>query len=231
MKPEKEKIKDHYLGHRKRVKSKFLKNSSNFADYELLELLLFSSHPRKDMKPLAKKLLTRFGSINAILRADTESLTSIPDVNQNVLVSLKLIKEIIHKSSQQKIIGKPLIASWKELCDYCQVIMSDLKEEQFRILFLNNKHFLITEELIKSGGIEDVEIDIKTIVKKSLNFFAKSIILLHNHPTWNCKPSQSDITNTKKISNALQVLQIEVYDHLIIGNNGGVFSFKSAGLL
>ncbi len=221
----------HYLGHRKRVKTKFLKDSSNFIDYELLELLLFSSHPRKDVKILAKTLLAEFGSINAILGADVESLKKIPDVNDNVIISLKLITEIITRTSKQKIINKPIIESWKQLCDYCQITMKNLKEEQFRILFLDKKHYLIADELIKSGGIENVEVDLKDIVKKTLNFFATSVILLHNHPNLDCKPSRADITNTKNISNTLKTFNVAVYDHLIIGKNGEIFSFKSEGIL
>ncbi|MES2677483.1 MAG: DNA repair protein RadC [Pseudomonadota bacterium] len=221
----------HYLGHRKRVKEKFLKNSAGFSDYELLELLLFSSHSRKDVKPLAKKLLTEFGSIGAIIKADNQSLKTFADVNDNVLVSLKLITEIITRSSKQQIINKPIIDSWKQLCDYCQIVMSDLKEEQLRILFLDKKHYLIADELIKNGGVENVEIDLKTIVKKSLNFFATSIILVHNHPNLNCQPSRADITNTKIISTTLKAIGIAVYDHLIIGKDGQIFSFKSEGLL
>ena len=225
------KLKEDHHGHRKRVKDKFLKDSANFTDYELLELFLFASHSRKDVKPLAKKLLAKFGSISSFLKADCESLKNFPDVNNNVLVSLKLIKEIITRSSKQQIMHKPIIASWRQLCDYCQIVMANLKEEQFRILFLDKKHHLIADELIKSGGIEEVEIDIKTIVKKSLNFSATSIILMHNHPNLDCKPSRNDIANTKTISSTLQTLGIIVNDHLIIGDNDQIFSFKNESLL
>ncbi len=224
-------LKEDHHGHRKRVKDKFLKDSSNFADYELLELLLFSSHSRKDVKQLAKKLLAEFGSINSILKANSKSLRSFPDINDNVLVSLKLIKEIMAHSSKQQMIDKPIIASWKQLCDYCQIVLANLQEEQFRVLFLDKNNHLIVDELIKKGEIENVDIDIKTIVKKSLNFFATSIILLHNHPNLDCQPSLNDIANTKIISNTLQDIGIKVYDHLIVDKDGQIFSFKNEGLL
>ncbi|MCE3255678.1 MAG: repair protein RadC [Rickettsiaceae bacterium] len=230
MKPEKENS-PHYLGHRKRVKSKFLKNSGNFADYELLELLLFSGHARKDVKPLAKKLLAEFGSIENLLNADAQNLKSFKEVNENVLVSFKLVKEIITRTAKQKISNQPIISNWKGLSDYCQITMANLKEEQFRVLFLDKKHHLIADELEKNGNIEEVEIDLRDIVKKSLNFSAKSVILLHNHPGGDVNPSKADIANTNKILLALKTIGVEVYDHLIIGKNGTIFSFKSEGLL
>ncbi len=221
----------HYLGHRKRLKEKFLKDSSNFPDYEVLELLLFSSHNRKDVKPLAKKLLSEFGSINSILQADSETLKNFTDVNENVLVSLKLIKEIISRSSKQKVVGKDIISNWDQLSDYCKTIMKDLKQEQFRVLFLDKKHQLIADELVESGSIEQVEIDVRKLVKKSLNLLAFSVILVHNHPNLDSKPSKADIINTKAIISALKTVEIIVYDHLIIGKDGDLFSFKAEGLL
>lgn len=221
----------HYLGHRKRVKTKFLKEPKNFADYELLELLLFFSHSRKDVKPLAKALLSEFGSINAILQSDPQTLMNFKDINENILVSLQLIKEIIARSSRQKIINKPIIDSWRQLVNYCQITMSNLKDEQFRILFFDKKHYLIADELLKSGDIDNVEIDIREIIKKALHYLASSVILLHNHPNNSAKPSKIDIDTTNKIVDALKSIKVKVYDHLIIGEHSELFSFKSEDLL
>ncbi|MFT5703886.1 MAG: DNA repair protein RadC [Rickettsiales bacterium] len=223
--------KPHYLGHRKRLKDKFLTNSTNFADYELLELLLFSSHARKDVKPLAKKLLTELGSISAVLNADIQMLKNLPDVNENVLLSLKLAREIIVRSSKEKISNKPIISKSEEMHEYCKLGMGNLKEEQFRILFLDKKHHLIADELLKQGSVEAVEIDVKNILKKALNFFAKSVILMHNHPNLDSKPSKADIVNTDRILKTLKTIDVKVDDHLIIGKNGDLFSFKSHGFI
>jgi DNA repair protein RadC len=223
--------KPHYLGHRKRVKAKFLQDPKNFVDYELLELLLFFSHSRKDVKPLAKELLAEFGSINAILKSSAQTLKNFKNINENVLVSLSLIEEIITRSSKQKIVNKPIIDSWQQLVSYCKIIMADLAVEQFRILFLDKKHCLITDELLKIGNIDNVEIDIREIIKKTINCSASSAILLHNHPNNSSQPSKADIEVTKKIADALQIIKVKVYDHLIIGENGEFFSFKNEGLL
>ncbi|MFT6331947.1 MAG: DNA repair protein RadC [Lentimonas sp.] len=225
------KEKPHYLGHRKRLKEKFLKESSNLPDYEILEILLFSALPRKDVKDLAKKLLVKFGSLDSLIKADFSKLKELEDVSDGVLISLKLIKEIISRSSKETISKKEVISNWQKLQEYCQITMKNLAEEQFRVLFLDKKHHLIADELIKAGGIEEVEIDIKNLVKKSLNLLAKSVILLHNHPHLSSKPSKSDIVNTKKITETLESVKVKVLDHLIIGNEGDLFSFKSEGLL
>jgi DNA repair protein RadC len=223
--------KPHYHGHRQRLKEKFLKESSNLPDYEILEILLFNALPRKDTKPLAKKLLKEFGSIDAIIKADQNKLKEIADAGDSVLTLLKLIREITFRSSCDTILKKEVISNWQKLKDYCQIKMSNLNEEEFRVLFLDKNHHLIKDELMQAGGIENVEIDVKNLVKKSLNLLAKSVILLHNHPHLNCQPSKADIVNTKKIIETLSAVKVKVLDHLIIGKNGDLFSFKSEDLI
>ena len=228
MKP---KDKPHYLGHRKRLKTKFLKESKHFEDYELLEIFLFFSHPRKDVKPLAKKLLSKFGSLNTILYSDIEELKKIKELNKTTIVSFKLFHELVIRSAKQKIINKPIINNWQQLVFYCKTTMSNLKKEQFRMLFLDKQQHLITDELLKDGAIENIEIDTRKIIEKSLEYSASYAILVHNHPNNNAKPSQSDIKTTQKIIDALKPIRVKIYDHLIIGKNNELFSFKSEGLL
>lgn len=223
----------HYLGHRKRLKEKFLKNpANNFADYELLEIILFSSHTRKDVKPIAKKLLSGFGSINSIINADKKLLNNIVKTNDNMLVSFKLIREIINRSTKSNVNNKPIIESWKSLISYLQAQMMGLQKEQLRILFLDKKHHLIADELQHHGEIEDVEIDIKNILQKTLDLCASGVILVHNHPSSNIKPSKADIKNTNRIIEALKIIDVKLYDHLIFGQDGSnYYSFKNEGLI
>jgi DNA repair protein RadC len=224
--------KPHYLGHRKRLKSKFLKNlPGSFEDYEILEVLLFSSHNRKDVKPLAKKLLSEFGSLGAIINADKKLLKNVSGVNDNVLISLKLIKEIAGRFSKEKINKKPVIESWQSLINYCKIQMTDLQQEQLRILFLDKKHNLIADELQHQGTIENVEIDVRNILHKTIELCASGLILIHNHPSGDIKPSKADIQNTNRIAEGLKVINVKIYDHLIFGNNGNYCSFKSEGLI
>lgn len=220
-----------YLGHRSRVKEKFLKNDSNsFYDYELLELLLFSANPRKDVKPIAKKLLEKLGSLGEVINANSEVLQSIENINDGTIIALKIAKEINIRISKQEIKKKIIFTNWQELINYCNLVLGSLKTEQFRILFLDKKHAIISDEIFQNGGVESVMVDIKEIAKKSLILTASSIILIHNHPSGDVNPSKFDIINTNKIIEALKPLNIKVYDHIIIAAEK-YYSFKNNGLI
>ncbi len=153
------------------------------------------------------------------------------DVKENASVLLKLINEITARATKEKITNKPIISGWKQLIDYCQITMTNLKEEQFRVLFLDKNHHLIADELLQNGDVENVKIDIQQIINQALNCFAISAILLHNHPGNSANPSSCDIETTKKIAEALKPINVTIYDHLIVGKNGEIFSFKNESLL
>lgn len=138
----KEEVTPHYIGHRKRVKERFVTSgAANFSDYELLELMLFSSIPRKDVKPLAKKLLENFSSITDLINIDKERLLSISGTNENLYINFAIVRELINRALKQKIINKNIITSWGSLIDYLKVNMGNMRLEQFRVLFLNKKIF------------------------------------------------------------------------------------------
>lgn len=221
----------HYLGHRKRVKEKFLSsNPSGFTDYELMELLLFQAIPRKDVKPLAKELIKRFGSIGSIINTNKERLQEVPGVNDNVLLSLKLSQEILNMALKQKVANKNAISSWSALLDYLKFNMGYLKIEQFRVLFLNKKNLLIADDIMSIGTIDQTLVFPREIVKKCLYHEAGAIILVHNHPSGDVKPSKIDIDLTEEIIKACKTINVVVHDHVIIGEND-YYSFKSNMLL
>jgi DNA repair protein RadC len=221
----------HYIGHRKRIKAKFLSvNSDTFSDYELLELLLFQSIPRKDVKPLAKELLQNFGDFKNLLNAGNQEISKINGTNENITISFKLIKELINRVLKQRIINKNAISSWSSLLDYLKFNMSNLKVEQFRVLFLNKRNILIADEIMSVGTIDQAPVYPREIIKRSLFYEAGAIILVHNHPGGVSKPSNSDITLTNKIVEACKTVNVTVHDHVIIGNEE-FYSFKSNLLL
>ena len=132
----------HYVGHRKRQKEKFLNNSScSFSDYELIELMLFQLIPRKDVKPLAKELLNKFGNLNNLINSNQENLAEVKGFTQNVFMNLKIIKEIINRVLAHQVLNQNVIGSWSALLEYLKFNMSNLRIEQFRVLFLNKKIF------------------------------------------------------------------------------------------
>lgn len=220
-----------YLGHRKRVKEKFLASlGKELHDYELLELLLFSAFVRLDTKPIAKKLLAKFGSLAAIINADIDELREIEQIGEGAIVALKVNGEIINRILKNQVKQKPVLANWQAVLNYAQNSIANLNYEVFRVLFLNKNYQLIEDELLGIGENDHVQVSVKLIAKKSLILHASAIILVHNHPAGNIKASSADVKITNEICNALKPLNINVLDHLIIGKNE-IFSFKQEGLL
>ena len=221
----------HYVGHRKRQKDKFLKNHpSSFSDYELVELMLFQSIPRKDVKPLAKELLNKFGNLNNLVNSNKENLSEVEGTNQSIFLNLQVIKELINRVLASQVINQNVIGSWGALLEYLKFNMSNLRLEQFRVLFLNKKNALIADEIMATGTIDQTPVYPREIIKRVLVHDAGAIILVHNHPSGNSKPSNSDIDLTAQIVNACKTVNVSVHDHVIIGK-GEYYSFKTNMLL
>lgn len=218
-------------GHRKRLRERFLKGGEkSIPDYELIELLLFSVMPRGDVKPLAKELLKECGSLSGLFQADLEKLKSIPGVGLTTITTLKAILEVSCRLIKEEASSQPIFQSWQTVIDYCRARMSHLKVEQFRLLFLDQKNKIITDEIQQQGTINTTPVFPREVVKRALELGASSLIMVHNHPSGDPTPSQADIDITKKIINAGKELDINVLDHLIIGRFGHV-SLKEKKLI
>ena len=221
----------HYLGHRARLRQRFLDSSGDaLPDYELLELILFSARPRGDVKPLAKRLLKQFGSFKNVIYADELALRGIDDVGDAVIATLKTIRISAQRMIKSEIADQPVIQSWSALMDYCKLVMGKEKIEQFRVLFLNHRHALIADEVMQQGTINHTPVYPREIVKRALEHSAAAIILLHNHPSGDPTPSKADIDITQKITEAAATVNVTVHDHVIITETGH-YSFKSFGLI
>ncbi len=222
--------KPHHLGHRKRLKEKFLNAPAAMADYEILEILLFPSSPRKDVKPLAKELINAFGSIDKVFAANTAELKKIAGMNATAIASLKIVPEAVNRLLYREAKEKPVLNSWIKLLDYLRAQMGNLKEEQFRVLFLNSKNMLIANEVQSEGTINHTMAYPREIVKRALELGAASIILVHNHPSGDINPSRADIELTHQIIAAAKPLALNVHDHVIIAETGH-YSFKTKGII
>lgn len=221
----------HYLGHRARLRERFLGPSgAELPDYELIELVLFSAKPRGDVKPLAKALLKRFGSFAKVINAEESALREVPEVGDAVIAALKTIRVSAQRLIKSEISDQPVIQSWSALMDYCKLAMGNNKIEEFRVLFLNHRHALITDEVMQRGTVNHTPVYPREIVKRALELSASAIILLHNHPSGDATPSKADIDITKQIINAAASVNIAVHDHVIITQSGH-YSFKSYGLI
>lgn len=229
------KAKPHYHGHRARLKDKFvksLKNASlnNFDDYELLEMILFAAYIRKDVKPIAKNLLATFGSITAVFTASHERLKAECGLNQAAIVQIKAIFEIFIRLQKASVAAKPILQSWDKLLEYCRSCMGMLDVEQFRVLFLDRKNNLLADEVMQQGTVDQTAVYPREIAKRALELSSSAVILVHNHPSGDPRPSKADIDMTEQIEHSLQVFAIKIHDHLIIAKDKH-FSFAGNGLL
>ncbi|NOX94214.1 MAG: JAB domain-containing protein [Alphaproteobacteria bacterium] len=222
---------DHASGHRERLRARFRKAGiDGVQDYELLELVLFRAIPRRDVKPLAKDLIAKFGGFAEVLAAPIERLVEVKGVSESVAQELKIVQAAAIKLTQERVLKRPVISSWNDLLSYCRASMADEKIELFRIMFLDKKNILIADEVQQRGTIDHTPVYPREVVKRALELGASAIILVHNHPSGDPTPSTADVEMTKQIINAAKVLNIRVHDHLVIGHKHHA-SFKSLGLL
>ncbi|MEM9015125.1 MAG: DNA repair protein RadC [Pseudomonadota bacterium] len=221
----------HYAGHRERLRAKFQNAGlDGLHDYELLELVLFRTIPRRDVKPLAKELIAQFGGFAEVIGAPVERLQEMRGVSEAVALDLKILQAASIKIAQERVLERPVISSWNDLLRYCRAAMADEKTELFRILFLDKKNILIADEVQQRGTVDHTPVYPREVVKRALELGASAIILVHNHPSGDPTPSQADIQMTNQIAAAAKPLNIKVHDHLVIGAKSHA-SFKTLGLL
>jgi DNA repair protein RadC len=219
----------HYEGHRERLRARFLgAGAQALSDYELLELVLFAGIPRRDVKPLAKVLLARFGTFADVIAAPRERLMEL--LGEGAVAQLKIVEAAALRLSRTRVIGKPALSSWSALLEYCQSAMARCETEEFRVLFLDRKNVLIADEVQSKGTVDHAPVYPREIVKRALALNASALILVHNHPSGDPEPSRADIAMTREIVAAAASLKIQVHDHLVVGRAGHA-SFKSLGLI
>ncbi len=217
--------------HRKRLRARFITGgAAAIPDYEMLELVLFRAIPRRDVKPLAWRLLDIFNDFNGVLSAPVDRLRQVNGVGDAVVQELKIVEAAAHRLARARIMRRHVLTSWDSLLDYCRTTMAHRETEQFRILYLDTKNVLIADEEQAKGTVDHVPVYPREVVKRALELNASALILVHNHPSGDPTPSDSDIVMTNKILDAAAALNITVHDHLIIGKSREL-SFKAEGYL
>ncbi|TCR63620.1 DNA repair protein RadC [Bosea sp. BK604] len=211
----------HYQGHRERLRGRFQEAGPDaLPDYELLELLLFRSIPQRDVKPLAKDLIQRFGSFAEVLGAPVPRLTEVKGVGESVALDLKIVAAALQRMAKGKVAKRPVLSSWSSVIDYCRMAMAFAEREQFRILFLDKKNALIADEVQQTGTVDHTPVYPREVVKRALELSASAVILVHNHPSGDPTPSRADILMTQQIIETAKPLGIAVHDHIIVGKDG-----------
>jgi DNA repair protein RadC len=214
---------DHQLGHRARLRARLLKAGGEaLADYELLEMVLFLSHPRGDVKPLSKELLKQFGTLTGIFSASLEDLQKLKGFGETSAAVFKMIRVVAIRLAQEQIKTKGVLSNKKELVRYCRLRIEDMKVEQFHVFYLDKKRQLIVDEIHQIGTVDRAAVYPREIIKQALYHGASSLLLAHNHPSGDCTPSRADIELTKYIMEAGEKLGIMVEDHLIVSATGYV---------
>jgi DNA repair protein RadC len=225
------KLPSYIADHRKRLRARFLSGGAQAVpDYELLELLLFRAIPRQDVKPIAHKLLEKFGDFNAVISAPQPRLAEVKGVGEAVICELKIVEAAAHRLARARVLHRPILSGWDALLDYCHTTMAHRDTEQFRVLFLDTKNTLIADEAQAQGTVNHVPVYPREVAKRALELNASALILVHNHPSGDPTPSEADIAMTHQIDMACQTLSMCLHDHIIIGKSREL-SFRSEGLI
>jgi len=220
-----------YKGHRSRLKKRYTTSGiDTLQDYEVLELLLFYAIPRRDTKTLAKDLLKKFGSLKKLMDADLKEIEALFGMSSQAPLLIRLIKDLGTLYLQEKAMETPQISSTKALLDYCMASMGGLQDEHFSVIFLNAQNRMIKTEVIQEGIVNQAAVYPRKILENAIKYKASAIILVHNHPSGNIKPSDADIRLTRTLQDTARVLDILIHDHIIVGENR-YFSFREEGLM
>lgn len=223
--------KPHYHGHRERLRARFRQAGAEaVSDYELLELVLFRAIPQRDVKPLAKDLIARFGSFPEVIAAPPARLAEIKGIGDAAITELKLVHAAASRLVHGQVQKRPVLSSWSGVIDYCRTAMAFADKEQFRVLFLDKRNRLIADELQQVGTIDHTPVYPREVVKRALELSATALILVHNHPSGDPTPSHADIQMTQTIIDIARPLGIAVHDHIIVGKEGHA-SFKGLRLI
>ena len=211
----------HYHGHRERLRERFRDAGAEaVSDYELLELLLFRAIPRRDVKPLAKNLITTFGSFAEVISAPIARLAEVKGLGTTAITELKIIHAAASRLARGQVRKRPVLSSWSNLIDYCRTTMAFAEKEQFRVLFLDKRNQLIVDEVQQTGTVDHTPVYPREVVKRALELSATALILVHNHPSGDPTPSGADIEMTRTIVEVAKPLGITVHDHIIVGRDG-----------
>lgn len=211
----------HHYGHRDRLRARFRDGGADaLPDYELLELLLFRSIPRRDVKPLAKALVARFGSFAEVIAAPPRLLAEVAGVSEAVALDLKIVAAAGGRLARGAVVKRPVLASWSQVLEYCRTVMAFAEREHFRVLFLDKRNAVIADEEQQRGTVDHTPVYPREVVRRALELSASAIILVHNHPSGDPSPSSADIRMTREIMRVAAPLSVTVHDHIIVGRNG-----------
>jgi DNA repair protein RadC len=218
-------------GHRARLRKRLFEGGPEaLLEHELIEYLLTLALPRRDTKPLAKKLIQDFGGFGRLLSADGEAIVRVGGVSESAAAAIKIAQAAALRLLESEVKDQPVLGSWQALLDYLRADMGALAVERVRVLYLNARNMLIRNEPMSEGSVDEAAVYVREVIRRALEYHATSVILVHNHPSGDPQPSQQDIRLTREIVEAARPLGISVHDHVIVGARSCA-SMRSLGLI
>ncbi len=218
-------------GHRARMRTRLLAAGPGaLADHELLEMVLFLALPRRDTKPIARLLLSRFRSFADVIAAPLADLRRVDGLGEAGAAALKTVHAAALRLARAEIMDQPVLGNWDRLMEYLTAVLAREKIEQFRILFLDARNRLLADEAQARGTVNHTPVYPREVVKRALELHATALILVHNHPSGDPTPSRADLDMTMEIQAAARALSVVLHDHVVVGN-GRWLSFRREGLL
>lgn len=217
----------HYLNHRHRLRRRFIEGGAQaLQDYEMVEMILFSALPRRDVKPLAKDLLRVFGSLWDLVNASPDRLAAY-GLKDGAIAALTIVGAAALRAGQGRIMNQPVFGNWDAVMEYCRAAMAHENSEQLRLMFIGPRNRLLAEEVQQRGTVNHTPVYTREVVRRALELGATALVMLHNHPSGDPTPSRADLEQTREIDKALKSVSIDLLDHVIIGRGGRVFSMKN----
>ncbi len=218
-------------GHRGRLRERFIEGGiERFTDEEVIEFLLTLGTPRKDVKLEAREALRRHGTLSGVLSAPLDELKTINGIGEKNVLYLKLVHEVAGRYLRDRVVNSAFFNSSKAVYEYLFYSMRDLKREVFKVLFLNRKNELVSDQDVFQGGLTGRAVYPAEIMKLALNSNAAALVFVHNHPSGDPQPSAEDRNLTRNLVFASQLLSLQVLDHIIIGYNR-YYSFADEGVI
>lgn len=225
------KNKQTHMGHRDRLRNKFRKSGLDaFLDHEVLEFVLTYVVPRKDTKPIAWRLIEKFGSLSAIFDTGRDELEQIKGIGKETALFISLVRALLRVYFLDELKNKNVIKCPQDVVKYCQASLTGEKDEVFEIIYLTSRNTVLSSERISIGTIDKASVSPRKVVENALKAKAVSMIFVHNHPSGEPKPSSEDIELTDELIKAASTLGLIVHDHIIIGNKN-YYSFRANGLI
>ena len=217
-------------GHRDRLRNEFLNLGENqtMHDHKLLEMLLFYAIPRKDTNEIAHMLIDTFGSFSAVFDADVEALAEIKGMTKNAAVLIKSVLPIARMYLEGRSDDVKCVKTFEDIGSYLLLKYFGIKSETSSLLCLKGKGEIISFEIISDGDLDSTGISIRTVIETVIKTSATAVVLAHNHPSGIALPSAQDIAVTKMVADALNVISVNLVDHIIIANNDYISMAQSS---